>query len=187
MTQPLQPQQPTVYVQAQPSNGLGIAGFITSLVGLITCGLLCPIGLLLSLIAIFKRPRGFAIAGLIIGLVGTAIPIVIFLIWGIGILAAIGFASAVGASLQTYQSISNAESRIHSVYVERSTLPADADGTNLIDDLPDQWGHAMRYHQLGASRYEIRSAGSDGIFNTSDDITQTYSGSDSPSSSSTTE
>ena len=67
-----QPQTANVYVPQNPRNGLGLAGFITSIVGWITFGLLCPIGLLLSIIALFKAPRGFAIAGLVIGVLGSA-------------------------------------------------------------------------------------------------------------------
>jgi len=53
------------------SNGLGIAGFIVSLVGWLTCGLLCPVGLILSVIGLFKQPRGMAIAGSVIGGFGS--------------------------------------------------------------------------------------------------------------------
>ncbi len=54
------------------SNGLGVAGFVVSLVGLVTClWIICPIGLILSFIAMFRRPRGMAIAGFIIGLLGS--------------------------------------------------------------------------------------------------------------------
>ncbi len=57
----------TVVVQQQPTNGLGVGGFVTSLVSLVfTCGLLSPISLILCFIAIFKKPRGLAIAGLVI-------------------------------------------------------------------------------------------------------------------------
>ena len=48
-------------------NGLGIAGFIVSVVGVFTLGCLSPVGVLLSLIAAFRRPRGFASAGVVIG------------------------------------------------------------------------------------------------------------------------
>ncbi|HVX87223.1 MAG TPA: DUF4190 domain-containing protein [Phycisphaerae bacterium] len=171
----------TTYVQASPSNGLGVAGFITSLVGIVTCGLLCPIGLILSFIAIFRRPRGFAVAGLVIGIVGTLIPVVIFLIWGAAVLAMFGFAAAVGPALQTYGNISTAESRIHDAYAQHMSLPTDDDGDTLIDDLNDQWSHPLRYHRLGPTRYEIRSAGPDGSFDTPDDIIKTFNGSDAPS------
>ena len=63
------------------SNGLGIAGFVLSLLGLVSCGLLAPVGVVLSLFALRREPRGFAVAGLVIGLValcGWTIPIAIF-------------------------------------------------------------------------------------------------------------
>ena len=73
------------------SNGLGIAGFVVSLVGLVTCfWIICPIGLALSFFAMFRRPRGMAIAGFILGLLGSLwiIVVVIFLaIMGIGVAA----------------------------------------------------------------------------------------------------
>ena len=60
--------------QPPPSNSLGISGFVVSLAGVVvTFGFLCPIGLILSLIALRKEPRGFAVAGTIIGLLGSAL------------------------------------------------------------------------------------------------------------------
>ena len=72
------------YQQAPPpSNGLGVAGFVLSLLGFLgTCGLLSPIGLILSLIALRKQPRGLAIAGVIIGAVGSLWFLVALLILG---------------------------------------------------------------------------------------------------------
>ena len=187
MTQlPGQPA-PTVYVQSAPapSNGLGVAGFITSIVGIVTCGLLCPIGLILSFIALFRRPRGFAVAGFIVGIVGSMIPLVVFLVWGAAVFAMVGLAAVV-TSLKTAVSMSTAEDRIHSVYAEHSSLPTDDDGTTMINDLPDQWDHAMRFHRLSPSEYEIRSAGADGVFETPDDIVKTFNGSSTGSSGSST-
>ena len=50
-TQPGQPQ--TYFYQPPPTNALGVAGFVVSLSGMIVClGLIiCPIGMVLSLIA----------------------------------------------------------------------------------------------------------------------------------------
>lgn len=62
---------PLGYAPPPPSNGLGTAGFIVSLVGLFTGGILSPLGLLLSFIALFRRPRGMATAGFIIGMIGS--------------------------------------------------------------------------------------------------------------------
>src|SRR4051794_20572043 len=81
-----QPYQPYPYnpPTPAPTNGLGIAGFVVSLVGLIlTGGILCPIGLLLSLFALFRRPRGFAIAGFIIGIIGSLALIAVLAFFGL--------------------------------------------------------------------------------------------------------
>ena len=54
-----------------PQNNLGLASFIISIVGLFAAGLLCPVGAVLGIVAMGKQPRGFAIAGFIIGLIGS--------------------------------------------------------------------------------------------------------------------
>lgn len=74
---------PAVVVgQPQQSNGLGVAGFVISLIGLLLCGgFLCPLGLLLSFIAMFKEPRGMAVAGFLIGLLGTGVSILIVVLY----------------------------------------------------------------------------------------------------------
>src|ERR1043165_9168202 len=79
---------PYPIVPQRRTNGLGIAGFVVSLVGIFTLGLLCPIGLLLSFIALFRAPRGFAIAGLIIGLLGSLELTIIVAVFGMFGLAA---------------------------------------------------------------------------------------------------
>ena len=63
----------TIFSQQQ-ENVLGIIGFVLSLIPLTYGGgiLLWSIALILSFIALFKRPRGFAIAGFIISLVCLA-------------------------------------------------------------------------------------------------------------------
>lgn len=85
-----QPPQQVVVVQTQ-QNGLGVAGFVTSLVALLTCGILTPISLILSLVALRKEPRGLAIAGTVI----SGIQIIIVAMVGITpILALLGFGMA---------------------------------------------------------------------------------------------
>ena len=63
----------TIFSQQQ-ENVLGIIGFVLSLIPLTYGGgiLLWSIALILSFIALFKRPRGFAIAGFVISLVCLA-------------------------------------------------------------------------------------------------------------------
>ena len=75
-------------------NGLAVAGFTCSLVGVVfSAGLLCPIGLVLSLVAL-GRPgqRGFAIAGALIGAFGTLVGALILIVAGAALLAFFGFA-----------------------------------------------------------------------------------------------
>lgn len=71
----------TILVREQryKSNGLGTAGFITSLLGLLLSWvpvlgwILWLVGTLLSLIGVFKSPRGLAITGLILSLITLGI------------------------------------------------------------------------------------------------------------------
>lgn len=71
----------TILVREQryKSNGLGTASFITSLLGLLLSWvpvlgwILWLVGALLSLIGVFKSPRGLAITGLILSLITLGI------------------------------------------------------------------------------------------------------------------
>ena len=113
-SQPTQPQQ-TVIVQQAPSNGLGVAGFVTSLVSLLfTRGFLSPISLLLSLIGLMKKPRGFAIAGSVI----SGLQLIAILLVGVGpILALIGL----GLSMREEQTELYEKNRIEVLETLRNT------------------------------------------------------------------
>ena len=71
----------TIIVREQryKSNGLGTAGFISSLLGLLLSWvpvlgwILWLVGALLSLIGVFKSPKGLAITGLILSLITLGI------------------------------------------------------------------------------------------------------------------
>lgn len=81
--------QPTVIVQQPESNGVGLAGLIFSIFGWVTCGLMCIPGVFLSLLGLIgNKPKGTAVAGVIIGAPG----VIFFLVVGMGIIAAaLGF------------------------------------------------------------------------------------------------
>lgn len=79
--------QQTVIIQQTPSqgsNGLGTAGFILALLALIFCWvpvldwILWILGLVLSFCGVFKAPKGLAIAGLVISLIGLILIVVVF-------------------------------------------------------------------------------------------------------------
>ena len=80
------------------TNGTGIAGFVLAIIALflgwipILGWIIWLLGLIFSFIGVFNRPRGFAIAGLIISLI--VIILLIFVFAGLGILAAASSAAA---------------------------------------------------------------------------------------------
>lgn len=71
------------------SNGLGTAGFVLALLGLILCWipildwLLWFLGALFSFIGVFKAPRGLAIAGLVISFIAFIVLVIL-----LGVIAA---------------------------------------------------------------------------------------------------
>ena len=83
--------QPTVVVNnntptaAKPTNGLAIAGFVTSLVsGILCCGSISVISLILSIVGAVKAKdlggsgKGMAIAGIVISVIGIIILMALF-------------------------------------------------------------------------------------------------------------
>jgi hypothetical protein len=157
----------------RPSNGLGVAGFTLSLVGLLaTCGVLCPLGLLLSLFSLFRRPRGLAIAGTVIGLIGS--------IWVVGVLLLLTTARMTRAERAehvrcvdvTQAAFAQGNQLIEIHRAEQGRLPDGVAGNKLLLELTDGWGGSIRYDlEDGDKTYLLRSAGPDGEFDTADDLT----------------
>ena len=150
-------------------NGLGLAGFIVSLVGLVSCGLLSPIGVILSIIGLFKEPRGFAIAGLIIGLIGTLFIGAIVAIFGFAMIFAFG---QFGYNLGLMMEVIEIEDSISSYYQTQQVLPQGLDELSLSQDtLIDPWGTDYQYVvDADGTTYTIQSAGEDMQFDTEDDL-----------------
>lgn len=164
--------------ESNESNGLGLAGFIVSLVGFIACGgLICPIGLIMSLFALTKRPKGFAIAGAVIGAIGSLGFIILFFVVGIAALLALvglGLAAAVAAvAMNIGQNGIHIYKDIETYYDANAKAPASlADlGTYTPAELEDAWGTPIRY-EVSPDGQEIwlRSDGQDKARGTGDDI-----------------
>ncbi len=145
------------------SNGLGLAGFIVSLVGLLTLGCLSPVGLVLSLVAVFRRPRGFAVAGLVLGCIGLTVGGVIgtkFVYSWIELAPAISDGGDIAAELPKYRSS------------HAGAFPPS------LDDLPglpvsakvDEWKQLYHYRVCPEGWVELTSDGEDGIAGTGDDF-----------------
>jgi hypothetical protein len=67
----------------QESNGLGTGGFVLALLALFLCWvpvlgwILWALGLILSFVGVFKQPKGLAIAGLVLSLLGLILLIAV--------------------------------------------------------------------------------------------------------------
>ena len=68
-------------------NGLGVAGFVVALIGAILSWIplvnvfgviLCAVGFILALIAVFKKPRALAIVGMILAVAGC---VIYYIVW----------------------------------------------------------------------------------------------------------
>lgn len=79
-TQEQPPVQQIIINQTErKGNGLGTAGFVLALLGLVFCWvpvldwILWILGLIFSFIGVFRAPRGLAIAGLVISFIGVIV------------------------------------------------------------------------------------------------------------------
>ncbi|MGB1123779.1 MAG: DUF4190 domain-containing protein [Phycisphaeraceae bacterium] len=177
-TYPTQPGPPATYVYTPPpTNGLGVAGFVVSLSGMVVClGLTCPIGLLISLIALAKEPRGYAVAGSILGLLGSILGALTILV-ATGVIGSGLFSNAFYLQSQTSMYIDNASYEIDNHFINNNdTLPDEPTGNSLISTHTDEWNNNLKYEptQGSTTDYTITSPGPDGVFATSDDLTQYY-------------
>lgn len=141
-------------------NTIGLIGFILSL----TC-CLSPVGLLLSFIGLFKAPRGFAVAGTIIGGLVT-----LLWVWFIIGMMAIGGFGAIPMGIGMDVAIT--DERIQAYQSETGNLPPDLDAVNMPPQCrTDPWGNAYRY-EIAADgvSWTLTTAGADGQFDTADDL-----------------
>lgn len=152
-------------------NYLGAWGFGISLFGLFfTFGLLCPLGMLLSFFGLFARKRGIAVAGLILGGIGS-----LFVMAGVGAVALAAtsvhhYQVEVPKIEQTREVLHQACIEIETYRQENEKLPEGIEGNKLVLKFEDGFGNAVRYEPEEDGDYGIRSAGSDGTFDTDDDL-----------------
>jgi hypothetical protein len=154
-------------------NTLGVGGFVVSVIGILTCGLLAPVGLLLSLLGLLKRPRGLAAAGTVMGLLGT------FWLGLIGSLLVCGVKRLeplaerlTGEFLQAQATLTVVAQAAQDVDVyrnEQGDWPVEKIGQELVGRYQDAYGTALRYTRVG-EMVLILSAGADREFATPDDV-----------------
>jgi hypothetical protein len=135
-------------------NGMGVAGFVISLVGLVPCGLLCPLGLIFSLVGLGRQPKGLAIAGTVIGALGS--------------LMLVGMVTFGWPFMKTGFRFVSATQAIQNYADTHGEFPDEDEAADILKE-GDGWDRPFRY-RLTETGYEIISAGPDGVFDTDDDL-----------------
>lgn len=166
------PSVERIVIREQPGNGLGLAGFIISLVGFLGgCfggALLCPVGLILSAVAMKRPPKGFAIAGLVLGILGSLwLLIGIFFLGGLGLLG-VAAASAFSETVR----ITVVQNAISDYKRETGFLPIS------LSDIESKYPQTMKpevtkdigYRATSLSTFVLTTPGPDHTLGTSDDV-----------------
>ena len=161
-TSPYSDEQTFGEPQPRPaSNVMGIIGFVLS----VTC-LLSPVGLLMSLFALTKKPRGFAIAGVLVGLIFSVI---------LGLLiAGVAFGIRQPSTIimgDVAYDTQVATQQIDAYRAETGSLPASLEDVAIPPAArTDAWGNEYRYEITDTGLWDLVSAGPDGTFGTDDDF-----------------
>lgn len=166
------------------TNPMGLAGFIVSLVGFLSCGLLSPIGLIMSLVGLGRQPKGFAIAGVVLGALGSCgiiVGLLFFPIFLFSLLAAVGIAGGAaalfGPRVESAIEMGIISGALEQYYDQHGAWPASLSEPDVRVHVPDgalmtdPWGNPYVY-RLGADgqSYELFSMGPDGVADTADDL-----------------
>ena len=151
------------------SNGLGTAGFVVSLIGLLTCGVLSIFGLGLSLFGLGKNPKGFAIAGTIMGLIGL-VELVFVGLFVYNMVQAVGTFQTAILEDHTESMARQIANEVADEWDRSKELPNEAEGQVFAEGETDLFDSGFRYETDGKS-FTIRGAGADQMFDTEDDVT----------------
>ncbi|MGP1309769.1 MAG: hypothetical protein ACTS27_06195 [Phycisphaerales bacterium] len=181
---PTPPSPPPHQPAPREGNTIGLIGFVLSLVGLIGCcfqpaALLSLAGLILSIIGLSKRPKGLAVTGTILGIIGLAGFLIVFLLIGVAVIAfvplMIAVAALAGPEIETAVEQAILHQQVAAYVQETGSLPTDLSQVPQIDEglMTDPWDTPYKLEVIdpGAEEYLIRSAGPDKVFDTEDDIT----------------
>ena len=174
---------PYVMVPGRESNGLGVAGFFISLIGLfIPTGIVALLGLLISLVALGRQPRGFAGLGVLIGLFGTVVWLAVMVVAvlgaatvGVGILicGAAAFILTQPETIEVTSDMINVTLAVAEYKEEHQSLPADLSGLGLeLTTLTDPWGKPYSYTLAEGedAGFDVISGGLDRQLGTDDDL-----------------
>ncbi|MFG0256638.1 MAG: DUF4190 domain-containing protein [Phycisphaerales bacterium JB043] len=160
------------YPPEYPSqNNIGITGFVVSLLGIFTLGILSPIGFIISMMGLTRAPRGFAIAGVIIGLIGSielfAVILIVTAIAGAGLMVFLMFMGFKEFGVEGLETFADSAEIVHQIVLyekEHNALPASIDDLALEEKtLTDYWGNPYIITlDTPARRMTITTYGEDG-------------------------
>lgn len=137
----------------------------TAIVGLVLAFCVSPLGLLVSIFAALKQPRGLAIAGIVIGLLGT-------IVWGVGgsVLYA-GYKRFGRPMVETGMDIAAISQKVGEYQSKNGSVPPDLATASVTGDaLVDAWGNGYEY-EAGADgkSWTLTILGPDKTKGTTDD------------------
>ncbi len=149
-------------------NGLGLFSFILSVLGLSTCGTLSAVSLVLSIIGLKREPRGTAVAGFILSLLGLVLlssSLFYFLTGFYAFSNSFGnFMAPTGNSdpaAETAIEMQTITIKVGKQWQEKQLLPSQTEGDQLVASAIDGWGNPIEYQTDGTS-FSIISLGADG-------------------------
>lgn len=156
----------------RPSNKLGVVGIVLALISLLMLGFLGPVAVIVSAIAMQKKPKEIALAGFIIGAFATS-TFVWSLVFGIALLSTVSTMSNQTtnwlAASQTRMTLQTDAFSIGQLWKKNEKLPTQAEGDKMVAASVDDWANAIHYEVEGNS-FRLRSYGADETPDTLDDI-----------------
>ena len=162
-------------IEPRPHNRLAVIGFTLSMLGFVTCGISGMAGAIISAAALRQKPRAFAIAGVVVGLLQLCIltPLMLGLL-----LPALAKARESARETKVELDLMRYQLAIESMR-SSGIVPSDPESIRLRAGAPpdealpvtDPWGNPWRVSTDPESGHaRIESAGRDGLFDTDDDI-----------------
>ena len=155
------------YRRGNSRNVLGIIGFVLSLLCIPAI-----LGLLFSLIAVRKQPRGFAIAGIIIGLIWVGLQAFVFI--AAQKLVEESRWQSLGNFIEYAVDLGETQKAVNQFIMDKGEEPRSSDVLDLKEEnKTDPWGHPYRLRRVegtnGRPGWLIFSPGPDGKWKTADD------------------
>lgn len=158
----IQPSVQQVVVNQKESNVIGTAGFVLSILSLITCGLLSPLAALTSFIGLFFKPNKHAIAGLIISLGSLAL---LAICWVLFLGAMITGGSYVVAQANVLRENAEASVGVREFFRENERLPSETEFDEIIGEAAER----VSIQPIDDSKAKLIHVGIDGKPGTPDD------------------